>query len=204
MADRVSRRPWATNAPGHAAGTPGSVTGGNSSAPASVHEVLRAPGQPLDHATRAFMEPRFGHDFSMVRVHTGASAGQSAREVNAQAYTVGNAIVFGAGKFAPSTADGRRLLAHELTHVVQHGEGDSGPCLRRAVELRPPGRGEATAFERRQEIIDRMNSLSKGVAYRLDGGRIAYTVLNAGQATPFDRQMQGFIAAAIPLGRTTF
>jgi hypothetical protein len=88
-------------------------------APASAHEVLRSPGQPLDAAAREFMEPRFGHDFSGVRVHTGTSAEQSARDVNAHAYTVGHNMVFGVGRFAPGTQDGRRLIAHELTHVVQ-------------------------------------------------------------------------------------
>lgn len=73
----------------------------------------------LDPGTRAFMESRFGYDFSAVRVHSGTAAGQSARDVNARAYTAGHDIVFGAGRFAPGTPDGRRLIAHELTHVVQ-------------------------------------------------------------------------------------
>jgi hypothetical protein len=90
-----------------------------SEAPPLVHEVVRSPGQPLDAETRGFFELRFGHDFSRVRVHTGASAEQSARAVNAHAYTVRNNMVFGAGQFAPGTQEGRRLLAHELTHVVQ-------------------------------------------------------------------------------------
>jgi Domain of unknown function (DUF4157) len=95
----------------------------HSPAPAAVHETLRAPGRPLDRATRAFFEPRFGHDFSGVRVHTGTSAEASARSVDAHAYTVGRDIVFGAGRFTPATADGRRLLAHELAHVVQQQNG---------------------------------------------------------------------------------
>ena len=92
---------------------------GQVTAPPAVHEVLRSSGQPLDRATRAFMEPRFGRDFSHVRVHEGAAAEQSAREVNAHAYTVGNHIVFGRGNFSPQTSRGKELLAHELTHVVQ-------------------------------------------------------------------------------------
>jgi hypothetical protein len=94
-------------------------------APASVHEVMRSPGQPLDPATRGFMEPRFGRDFSGVRVHTDSAAAQSARDVNAHAYTVGLNIVFGSGQFAPRTNEGQKLLAHELTHVVQQGS-DAG------------------------------------------------------------------------------
>lgn len=92
---------------------------GKGAVPPIVHEVLRSPGQPLDRATLAFMESRFGHDFSRVRVHTDTRAVESAREVSALAYTVGRDVAFGAGQYTPGTAGGRRLLAHELTHVVQ-------------------------------------------------------------------------------------
>jgi hypothetical protein len=90
-----------------------------SEVPAIVHDVLRSPGQPLDQATSALMESRFGHDFSQVRVHTGGDADRSALDLNAHAYTVGNNIVFGAGQYAPRTHEGLRLIAHELTHTVQ-------------------------------------------------------------------------------------
>jgi Domain of unknown function (DUF4157)/Novel toxin 16 len=90
-------------------------------APLIVHDVLRSPGQPLDRAARASLEPRFGHDFSRVRIHADAKAAESARAVAAHAYTVGSDIVFGASRYAPGTESGRRLLAHELTHVVQQG-----------------------------------------------------------------------------------
>jgi Domain of unknown function (DUF4157) len=96
-------------------------------APASVDGVIASPGTPLAPALRQDMERRFGHDFSRVRVHADADAERSAREVNARAYAVGHDIVFGAGRFAPGTTEGRSLLAHELTHIVQqtggHGEG---------------------------------------------------------------------------------
>jgi hypothetical protein len=95
-------------------------------APSSVHEVLRSPGQPLDAATRAFFEPRFGRDFSDVRVHSGPSAAQSAGALDALAYAVGRDIVFGAGQYASNTYEGRRLLAHELTHVAQCDGSASG------------------------------------------------------------------------------
>ena len=91
------------------------------SIPPIVNEVLRSPGQPLDADTRAFMEPRFGHDFSGVRVHSDSRAADSARAVSALAYTVGADVVFAEGQYAPRTASGRRLLAHELTHVAQQG-----------------------------------------------------------------------------------
>lgn len=89
-------------------------------APPIVHEVLRSPGQPLDTAARAFMEPRFGHDFSQVRIHTNAQAAESAAAVNAVAYTVGHDVVFSRGKFAPGSTEGKKLLAHELAHVSQN------------------------------------------------------------------------------------
>jgi hypothetical protein len=87
--------------------------------PPIVHEVLRSPGRPLDAETRAFMEPRFGHDFSQVRVHTDAKAAESARAVNGLAYTVGQDVVFRAGQYTPETREGRQLLAHELVHTRQ-------------------------------------------------------------------------------------
>ena len=99
-------------------------------APPIVHDILRSPGLPLDPATRAFMEPRFGHDFSRVRVHTDQVASRSAEAVAAQAYTVGSDIVFGAGRYAPASRDGQRLLAHELAHVVQQQSGPAPMLLR--------------------------------------------------------------------------
>src|SRR5947209_2458285 len=91
--------------------------------PPIVHEVLSSPGHPLDAETRAFMEPRFGHDFSKVRVHANDHADRSVHAVNALAYTVGGHVVFGVGQYQPDTAAGRKLLAHELTHVVQQSDG---------------------------------------------------------------------------------
>ncbi len=88
-------------------------------APPIVHEVLRSPGQPLDTAIRNFMEPRFGADFSKVRVHTDEQAAESAKAVNALAYTVGGHIVFASGRFSSNEPEGHRLLAHELTHTLQ-------------------------------------------------------------------------------------
>ena len=93
--------------------------------PPVVHEALHSPSQQLDGEMRAIMEPRLGHDFSRVRVHTDVQAADSARAVNALAYTVGRDVVFGAGQYAPGTAQGQRLLAHELAHVVQQGGSTS-------------------------------------------------------------------------------
>ncbi|BFU92794.1 MAG: hypothetical protein NTAFB01_39810 [Nitrospira sp.] len=92
-------------------------------APPIVHDVLDSPGQPIDAATRAFFEPRFGHDFSRVRVHTDARAVESTENVQALAYTVGTHIAFGSGRLSTGTAESRFLLAHELAHVVQQEGG---------------------------------------------------------------------------------
>jgi len=84
---------------------------------------LNSPRQPLDTATRAFMEPRLGHDFSRVRVHADSMASESARALHARAYTVGRNIVFAREQYVPGSAASNRLLAHELTHVVQQQDG---------------------------------------------------------------------------------
>lgn len=88
---------------------------------------LSSRGSALPDSVRSFMEPRFKADFSAVRVHADAHAHDLARSVNAQAFTVGNNVVFGAGHYSPDSDRGKRLLAHELTHVVQQtGPGASG------------------------------------------------------------------------------
>jgi len=116
----------------------------SSTAPPIVSEVLRSSGQPLEAGTRTFMEARFGRDLSRVRVHTGERAAASAQAVNALAYTVGDDVVFAAGQFTPQRSSGKKLLAHELAHVVQQtrstplqGAADRsrGPFASRAVAL---------------------------------------------------------------------
>ena len=131
-----------------------------SSAASIVRETITSPGQPLDEATRAFMEPRFGHDFSQVRIHADAKAAESAQRVNALAYTVGRAVVFGAGQYSPVTESGRRMLAHELAHVIQQESGsvseNRGPSYFEVSN--PSGR-----FEREAETTaDRVVKLGLG------------------------------------------
>src|SRR6266699_650897 len=87
--------------------------------PPIVDTVLNSPGQSLDTGIRATMEPRFGHDFSQVRIHSDDQAADSARAVNALAYTVGRDVVFSAGQYAPHTSIGQHLIAHELAHTIQ-------------------------------------------------------------------------------------
>lgn len=93
--------------------------GSAGSVPESVERTLSGSGRPLDTALRADMEARFDHDFSQVRVHSDASAARSAHDVGAHAYTAGQHIAFATGKFSPGSGEGKRLLAHELAHVVQ-------------------------------------------------------------------------------------
>lgn len=95
-------------------------------APPIVGEAIRSTGQPLAPATRSFMESRFGQDFSQVRVHTDSVAERSAHAIDAQAYTVGQDVVFGRGRYAPESGAGRHLLAHELAHVAQQRSLSTG------------------------------------------------------------------------------
>jgi hypothetical protein len=114
------------------AATPAVTTGFQ--APAIVHDVLRSPGQSLDASTRAFMEPRFAHDFSKVRIHTDAKAAESAKTMGARAYTVGSNVVFGAGEYGLGTNAGQRLLGHELAHVVQQHNVGSAAASEEGLE----------------------------------------------------------------------
>ncbi|MEW6732881.1 MAG: DUF4157 domain-containing protein [Acidobacteriota bacterium] len=123
------------------------------SLPPIVNDVLGSSGQSLDTATRTFMETRFGHDFSQVRVHADAKAAESAKAVSALAYTVGKDLVFAADKYSPETTEGRKLLAHELTHVVQQNSNSS--MQRQALQLGPTN----DAMERQaDEIADSITS----------------------------------------------
>jgi len=110
---------------------------GAAPAPPSVDRALATAGRPLEPALRQDMEGRFGHDFGRVRVHASGAAERSAQDLDANAYTVGHDIVFGAGQFAPGSPGGRRLLAHELAHVVQ--QGSAAPVLR-AQPKKPPAK----------------------------------------------------------------
>ena len=108
---------------------------GPATAPPIVQEVLSAPGRPLDPYTRDLMEPRFGQDLSHVRIHTDRKAAESARAVNALAYTVGSNVVFGEGAYTPRTSEGRRLLAHELVHTMQQDESSEPAVVHRQSSL---------------------------------------------------------------------
>jgi hypothetical protein len=136
-------------------------------APPIIHAALAGSGRPLGAATRAFMEHRFGRDFSRVRIHTDGVAAESARAIGARAYTVGNDVVFGAGQYAPESATGRRLLAHELAHVVQ----DSGGVAHRQV-VQPGGPGTPggpdPCLDLLQQIIELLNEVARRINDALD------------------------------------
>jgi hypothetical protein len=140
------------------------------SASASFVESLGS-GRPLDPQTRAFFEPRFGADFSHVRVHTDPLAAESARAFTAQAYTVGRDVVFGAGQYAPGSNEGRRLLSHELTHVVQQANGQqlllqrqlsSAPAAQAVIGLGASGPAVA-------DLQRRLNQAGADPALNVDG-----------------------------------
>ncbi|HEX5707206.1 MAG TPA: DUF4157 domain-containing protein, partial [Pyrinomonadaceae bacterium] len=124
-----------------ASSTPPSSSLQTRTAPPAVHEVLRSSGEPLDAATRGFMESRFGQDFGGVRVHSNQKAAESARAVNARAYTVGRDVVFGESQYAPNTEAGQKLLAHELAHVLQQGATAAGTLQREETTATPETTG---------------------------------------------------------------
>lgn len=121
---------------------------GATTVPSIVYEVLGSPGQPLDASTRSLMDPRFGHDFSGVRVHTDARAAESAQLVGAPAYTFGKSVVFDSGQYAPATSSGRQLLAHELAHVVQQSKNAEGTGSVKIVDSQDSSEHEADRVAR--------------------------------------------------------
>jgi hypothetical protein len=118
-----------------------------------VHEILHSPGRPLDARTRASIEPRFGHDFSSVRVHTDNRAAQSAQAINSLAYTVGRNIVFAPGTYLPASAEGQRLIAHELVHVIQQPAAPDAPTEGNLTLGQPDSAQEFEARRVAAEVI---------------------------------------------------
>jgi hypothetical protein len=131
---------------------PGDGAAMSATVPASVTAVLRGSGQGLAPDMRAFVEPRLGHDLSGVRVHADESAARSARDVNALAYTVGQDIVFGAGQYRPADPEGRRLITHELVHVVQQRQGGAAPAQEQALETEAEAAADLVAAGGRASI----------------------------------------------------
>jgi Domain of unknown function (DUF4157) len=151
------------------------------SVPEAVHDVLSSPGERLDSRTRAFMEPRFGRDFSNVRIHADGGAARSASAVSALAYTVGRDIVFGDGHYAPDTLEGKGLLAHELTHVAQNSGGVPDP--RAPISIGPAGdRFEAEADEHARSVVFGGQPASVANAAGADSRRLSKATFTVGPA----------------------
>jgi len=187
-------------------------------APPIVHDVLSSRGEPLDPATRTFMESRFGQDFRDVRVHYDSRAQESARSVSALAYTVGHDLVFGEGQYAPHSSPGRSLLAHELTHVVQQAGGNSERKVQRqpapGVHESPPAgipyekySRDAEMAYRRAGLVDAANAVARcrqGNCTKILTEQEAYQAyrtgrLNGGLGEPPANESRSLQAGAVPL-----
>jgi pyrrolidone-carboxylate peptidase len=165
IADQVMAAPaqsTASNAPLHIQRYAGQAPGQAETAPASVERVLASSGRSLEPNLQQDMEQRFNHDFSRVRVHIGSAAEQSARDINAHAYTVGHNIVFGARQFVPDGHEGRRLLAHELTHVVQQSNhfSSKAPTIQRKVDT-------STIDNSSEALLDKLKTAHGGAEEKL-------------------------------------
>lgn len=145
------------------------------SLPPSVHATLRMPGAPLAPVTRVFMQERIGRDFSSVRVHTDAAAAESAREVAAQAYTVGTHVVFERGRYRPETPDGAHLLAHELAHVAQQ----QGAAVAAPADLRVGAAGSAAEHEADRIADNVLAPQQRAAAVSAQPARLARQPMNA-------------------------
>jgi Domain of unknown function (DUF4157) len=201
-----------------------------------LDSALRSPGVAIDAPSRSYFEPRFGHDFSQVRIHADANAGTSARALDASAYTLGHDVVLDPAQYDPLSRGGRELLGHELAHVVQQrgGTGGSaadatelerqadhaafsalrgssmprlspaGTAVQRRVSIRDVGRGEQSGMGRLDEFIARLNMVSSGLTFRVEGGWLLAEPREGRALSEFDRQMQAFIgdAADIPMRMT--
>jgi hypothetical protein len=143
-----------------------------STAPSAVSAVLDSSGDALQRSVRENMEGRFGHDFSGVRIHTDARAAESARSVNALAYTVGNHVVFGRGQYAPSSRSGQHLLAHELAHTVQQSKGATHGIQRYKVTDCDPKENPlelpSTVHDAHKRAMDMLNNAITRSANRSD------------------------------------
>jgi Domain of unknown function (DUF4157) len=168
--------------------------------PPQVDAALSAPGRPLDAATRGYFEPRFGHDFGRVRVHVDHAAAEA---MQAHAFTVGHRIVFGAHRYQPGTEEGRRLLAHELTHVVQQSQNapphapHPGPSLQRRVNVdkakdlidNPTGKG---LVQTNAETVEGyLRTLCSGGSVSVDKGSGAVSVKAGFCPTPLPPDFVG-------------
>ncbi len=171
--------------------------------------AIRGGGQPLPKPVRAFFEPRFGHDFGRVRIHTDTRAAEVAQAANAQALTAGRNVVFGTGQYAPGTGEGRRLLAHELTHTIQQsGKGVTLCPPAPSASAGEPVRIEARRF-REQTRIEEETVLAKVEPARghrpaaaPNGAAGIAPAIRSGSSIPMGRAYPGVVQRIIAIGGT--
>jgi hypothetical protein len=187
----------------------GTVPGRGADAPArGVQDALAGPGRPLDDASLAFLEPRLGEGFRDVRIHDDAVAARSARSIHARAYTLGQDVVFGAGQYTPHSSDGRRLLAHELTHVSQQR---SGAATIQRAEIDDRKEHCAGLEDATQMIEDEVNGVLWSASSEPDGAVRVDEVYSAlGEGSPYSG-IENFIEdfpdthqRRIPINRTKY
>jgi thiol-disulfide isomerase/thioredoxin len=159
--------------------------------PPVVHDVLRSSGESLDAASLRFMESSFGQNFGHVRIHADAQAQRSAEAVNAHAYTVGGDIVFGSGRYAPQTSEGKRLLAHELAHVVQ--QDAATPASAGALPMSDWAAGETQADQAANAAMSSAGNVASGVDTAPPGGK---PVARGGSAAEVSLQREPDAASA--------
>jgi hypothetical protein len=166
-----------------------------SSVPAIVDDVLQSSGEPLAADTRRFFEKRFGYDFSRVRVHTDTRAAASVQAVNAQAYTVGHNVVFGAGHYSPASAEGQKLIAHELAHVLQ--QNGSAKAIR--LQRKPaPVAASPTLEESDKSWIKAfgLREWFKGVIQGWEEIQAQYEAATAANFHPTESLLMGILTAS--------
>jgi hypothetical protein len=155
-----------------------------------VHWALSGSGRPLGARARAELEPCFGFDFAAVRVHADAAATQSARDLNAKAYTMGNHVVFDAGEFSPDSPAGRRLLAHELTHVVQQSGGGAAVVMSSDASIaRAPISPSGIALHRDKKagaLASAQEAIRNELRFNRPGAQWAYGPITKHKSTQHD------------------
>lgn len=193
-----------TSVPAAPTGAQTELDDGTAAPATSVDEGTVPPihsGRPLDATVRRFMEPRLRHDFGSVRVHTGAYANDSARSLGARAYTTGADIVFARGEYAPQTIEGRSLIAHELTHVIQQRALPPGGKLIQKQDREQAGPEEnpsydeavdhlRTFYQRQQVIVDTL-------ARMRDSGLELFTSYSSGTMNPADPGLLDLMEVAL-------
>jgi hypothetical protein len=187
-ADRVAERVLRMPEPAAQRADPSTGSVAPSAVADDVASALGS-GRPLEPSVRQMFEPGFGEDFSRVRVHTDAMASESARAVNARAYTLGHDVVFAAEQYAPATMTGKSLLAHELTHVVQNRRGASRPSLARQTwgtskTTAPPAKNESPGDVFRGKLKSEVASF-ENAAVILDWIVIQRTLAGGATVTSF-------------------